>query len=95
MQRCGECTGTSPRTRDYDVVPFGEQVRRPLLQIEKEGKGCFYFADGTIANNCIEGGGTYTFPDGSYLKGTYSSGDLNGPCRQYDCRGRLTFDGCY
>ena len=67
---------------------------------QKEGKGCFYFADGsmlegTFVNDCIEGVGTYTFSDGNYLKGTYSSGDLNGPCRQYDCRGRATFDGCY
>ena len=51
--------------------------------------------EGTFITNYIEGEGTYTFPDGIYLKGTYSSGDLNGPCRQYDCRGRVTFDGYY
>ena len=79
---------------------LGNKFEGRFCNGEKEGKGCFYFADGsmlegTFANNSIEGGGTYTFTDGSYLKGTYSSGDLNGPCRQYDCRGRLTFDGCY
>ena len=79
---------------------LGNKFEGHFCNGEKEGKGCFYFADGsmlegTFANDCIEGEGTYTFPDGSYLKGTYTSGDLNGPCRQYDSKGSLTFDGCY
>ena len=79
---------------------LGNKFEGHFCKGEKEGKGCYYFADGsmlegTFTNGCIEGEGTYTFPDGSYLKGTYTSGDLNGQCRQYDCKGRITFDGRY
>ena len=79
---------------------LGNKFEGHFCNGEKEGKGCFYFADGsmlegTFANDCIEGEGIYTFLDGSCLKGTYKNGGLNGPCRQYDCRGEVTFDGCY
>ena len=74
------------------MIQFGNKVEGHVCSVEKEGKGCVYFAyrsilKGRFINSYIEGMGTYMFPDSSYLKGTYSSGDLNGPCRQYDCRG--------
>ena len=45
----------------------------------REGKGCFYFADGSslsgyFKNGNLDGIGLYTYPDGSFLKGTYVRG---------------------
>ena len=66
----------------------------------REGKGCFYFADGSSLSGYfkkgnLDGIGLYTYPDGSFLKGTYVNGDLNGFCEEYDAEHRPTFEGNY
>ena len=43
----------------------------------------------------MEGIGTFSYPDGSFLKGSYVDGDLNGYCKEYDSDHRLTFEGHY
>jgi len=66
----------------------------------KEGKGCFYFSDGstlsgTFQDGCLHGTGHYLFEDGSSMVGTYENGELNGPSKEYDGNGKMTFMGQY
>jgi len=66
----------------------------------KEGKGCFYFADGSsLSGNFIDGSlcgkGLYSYGDGSFEVSTYTDGDLNGYSEVYDSEGILTFKGSY
>ncbi|XP_020795179.1 histone-lysine N-methyltransferase SETD7 [Boleophthalmus pectinirostris] len=67
---------------------------------EKNGKGKFYFFDGSTleghyVEDALQGQGVYTYEDGAVLCGTYVDGELNGPAQEYDCEGRLSFRGQY
>ncbi|KAM6953671.1 histone-lysine N-methyltransferase SETD7 [Aplochiton taeniatus] len=67
---------------------------------EKNGKGKFYFFDGSTlegfyVDDGLQGQGVYTYEDGGLLHGTYVDGELNGPAQEYDSEGRLTFKGQY
>ncbi|XP_047126209.1 histone-lysine N-methyltransferase SETD7 isoform X1 [Hydra vulgaris] len=66
----------------------------------KEGRGCFYFADGSslsgmFKDDCLNGVGVYTYDDGSTMVGTYSDGMLHGSCEEFNASGQLTFKGNY
>ncbi|MGH0127016.1 UNVERIFIED_CONTAM: hypothetical protein FKN15_027876 [Acipenser sinensis] len=67
---------------------------------EKNGRGKFYFFDGSIlegyyVDDALQAQGVYTYEDGGVLHGTYLEGELNGPAREYDAEGRLIFKGQY
>ncbi|XP_056295072.1 histone-lysine N-methyltransferase SETD7 [Pseudoliparis swirei] len=67
---------------------------------EKNGKGKFFFFDGSIlegfyVEDGLQGQGLYTYEDGAVLYGTYLDGELNGPAQECDAEGRLVFKGQY
>ncbi|CAL9697308.1 unnamed protein product [Knipowitschia caucasica] len=67
---------------------------------EKNGKGKFYFFDGSTleghyVEDALQGQGVYTYEDGAQLCGTYADGELNGPATEYHSDGRLAFRGQY
>lgn len=66
----------------------------------KEGKGSFYFSDGSslsgnFVNDSLEGRGLYLYDDGALMVGTYKQGELNGYSEEYDSDAMLTFAGNY
>ncbi|XP_029517913.1 histone-lysine N-methyltransferase SETD7 [Oncorhynchus nerka] len=67
---------------------------------EKNGKGKFFFFDGSTlegfyVDDALQGQGVYSYEDGGVLRGTYMDGDLNGPAQEFDSEGRLMFEGHY
>jgi histone-lysine N-methyltransferase SETD7 len=81
-------------------LPSGNRFEGHFSHGVREGKGCFYFADGSSLSGIfkegyLEGIGTFIYPEGSFLKGVYVEGDLNGYCKEYDSDHRLTFEGHY
>ncbi|XP_072291505.1 histone-lysine N-methyltransferase SETD7 isoform X3 [Eucyclogobius newberryi] len=94
---------------DEDGVPHGfctvtysssDRFEGHFTHGEKNGKGKFYFFDGSTleghyVEDALQGQGVYTYEDGAVLCGTYVDGELNGPAQECDCEGRLSFRGQY
>lgn len=64
----------------------------------KEGRGSFYFSDGssltgTFKSDQLHSQGTYTYPDGRKMIAHYVNGELNGPFTEYDENGELSAKG--
>ena len=64
----------------------------------KEGRGCFYFGDGsslsgTFTSDELQGEGTYTYPDGRLMIAQYVNGELNGPFTEYSETGDVMVKG--
>ncbi|XP_061541864.1 histone-lysine N-methyltransferase SETD7 isoform X1 [Phycodurus eques] len=67
---------------------------------EKNGKGKFFFFDGSTlegfyVDDVLQGQGAYSYEDGGVMHGTYVAGELNGPAQEWDREGRLVFKGQY
>ncbi|XP_048826429.1 histone-lysine N-methyltransferase SETD7 [Brienomyrus brachyistius] len=94
---------------DEDEQPHGfctitysssDRFEGHFLHGEKNGKGKFFFFDGSTlegfyVDDALQGQGIYTYEDGGVLHGTYVDGELNGAALEYDSEGRLIFKGQY
>ena len=64
----------------------------------KNGKGCYYFTDGSTLSgifsfDTLEGLGIYTYSNGSKMEAYYSNGELNGPFIEFNSNGDITVKG--
>uniref|UniRef100_V9KF86 Histone-lysine N-methyltransferase SETD7 n=1 Tax=Callorhinchus milii TaxID=7868 RepID=V9KF86_CALMI len=71
-----------------------------FVHAEKNGRGKFYFFDGStlegnFVDDALQGQAVYSYEDKSTLHGTYIDGELNGPAQEYNSEGQLTFRGQY
>ncbi|XP_056143031.1 histone-lysine N-methyltransferase SETD7 [Lampris incognitus] len=94
---------------DEDGLPHGfctvtysssDRFEGHFTQGEKNGKGKFFFFDGStlegfFVDDALQGQGIYTYEDGGVLHGTYVDGELNGPAQEFDGQSRLVFKGQY
>ncbi|KAK7137810.1 hypothetical protein R3I94_013452 [Phoxinus phoxinus] len=67
---------------------------------EKNGKGKFFFFDGSTlegfyVDDALQGQGIYSYEDGGALHGTYVDGELNGPAQEFNSDGQRVFRGQY
>jgi histone-lysine N-methyltransferase SETD7 len=79
-------------------IKSGRKFEGRFVNGKKQGKGCYYFDDGSCLSgifDCdhLEGLGIYAYPDGSRMEAYFSKGNLNGSFVEYDnednvsCRG--------
>ena len=66
----------------------------------KEGKGCFYFADGSTLSGSYNGGKLagetlYTHADGSCMVADYCNGEMEGPFKEYLSNGSVSVAGAH
>ena len=64
----------------------------------KNGRGCFYFFDGSslagnFINDSLEGCGTYIYSDGRRMEAEYKEGELSGRFTEYDENDEILIKG--
>ncbi|XP_049610512.1 histone-lysine N-methyltransferase SETD7 [Syngnathus scovelli] len=94
---------------DEDEQPHGQctvtysssdRFEGHFIHGEKNGKGKFFFFDGSTlegfyVDDVLQGQGVYSYEDGGVMHGTYVDGELNGPAQEFDIEGRPVFKGQY
>ena len=76
----------------------GNRFEGRFIDGSKEGRGCFYFSDGsTLSGNYrddqLEGETLYTHADGSYMIAEYQNGDMEGPFTEHAPDGSVVTRG--
>ena len=73
-------------------------IQGHFINGSKEGRGCFYFSDGSTLSgsfkqDALEGEGVYTYSDGSQMTAWYREGVLDGKFTEVDANGVVTAEG--
>ena len=81
-------------------IKSGNRFEGRFVDGSREGRGCFYFSDGSVlsgsyAGDQLDGETVYTHSDGSYLMAEYSNGEMEGPFCEHGPDGRLTATGLH
>ena len=79
-------------------VRLGNRFEGRFVDGSKEGKGCYYFSDGSTLsgsyrNDKLEGEALYTYADGSYMMADFRDGEMEGRFREYFANGSIAGAG--
>ena len=78
----------------------GHRFEGLFVNGSREGRGCFYFRDGSTLSGSyradkLEGETLYTYSEGSYMVAEYCNGEMEGPFSEYSLDGSVVSTGMH